>query len=116
MDSPDIQIGGFIGLLCVIGWFVGEFIGRRLKGERVDIQLGQKVTDGITGFTGIVVGKVTYISGCDQALVSPRVKEDGTHVEAHWYDVQRLVVDTSFKRVVLDNGATPGADKPAPKR
>jgi hypothetical protein len=42
------------------------------------IKLGSNVKDRITGFSGIVTGFVTYLSGCNQALVIPNVATDGT--------------------------------------
>lgn len=81
------------------------------------VELGATVEDVITGFRGTVTGIVHYITGCDQALVAPRgLDGDGKIRESNWYDIQRLVVDTSVPRIVLDNGKTPGFDKAAPKR
>lgn len=80
------------------------------------IVLGSKVKDRITGFAGIVTGYVTYISGCNQALVVPQVGKDGVAKEALWLDEQRCVVDRKFKPIVLDNTGTPGCDLAAPKR
>lgn len=76
--------------------------------------LGLTVKDRITGFTGIVTGYVEYLTGCNQALVVPPMK-DGKLPASEWFDVQRLE-DTGASRMVLDNGATPGCDKAAPKR
>lgn len=81
----------------------------------MQVELGHTVQDRITGFTGVVTGIVYYISGCNQALVAPRVKSDGGHQEAHWYDLQRLEVQAGAK-IVLDNGTSPGCDKEAPRR
>lgn len=78
--------------------------------------LGKTATDRITGFKGVVTGYCEYISGCNQALVVPPVKADGTSVYPGWFDVQRLAIDESIPRVVLDNGDTPGCDMPAPVR
>ena len=79
------------------------------------IELGIKVKDKITGFEGVVTGYVEYLSGCNQALVAPRVKEDGSLIDSEWIDEQRL--DRVGKtQITLDNGAHPGADTPAPKR
>lgn len=80
------------------------------------INLGQTVTDRITGFKGVVTGIVHYISGCHQALVTPRVKDDGSAGDPHWYDLQRLEIDGTAAIVTLDNGPTPGFDRAAPKR
>lgn len=81
----------------------------------MDDVMGKTVTDKITGFKGVVTGHCRYISGCDQLLVTPKVKGD-TVVESKWIDQQRCEVDKSAKRVVLDNGTTPGCDVPAPIR
>jgi len=77
--------------------------------------LGATVTDRITGFRGVVTGLVHYLTGCDQALVQPPAK-DGEYKSSEWFDVQRLTVDESVAPFVLDNSATPGPDRPAPKR
>jgi hypothetical protein len=78
--------------------------------------LGFTVTDKITGFKGIVVGYVNYLTGCSQALVQPRIKADGSPNESLWLDVQKLEIDDSVSRVILENGATPGFDKAPPVR
>jgi len=80
------------------------------------MELGITVQDKITGFKGIVTGYVKYITGCNQALVSPQVDATGALKESHWFDEQRLVIDDKLKPITLDNGKTPGCDKPAPKR
>ncbi len=79
------------------------------------IELGHTVRDRITGFEGVVTGLVAYISGCNQALVSPKVGNDGGLKDNHWFDLQRLDLQPA-EPVVLDNGATPGCDRPAPRR
>lgn len=57
-----------------------------------ELQLGCTVKDKITGFEGVVTGIVDYLSGCNQALVVPKVDKDGKLRDAHWFDVQRLTV------------------------
>ena len=80
------------------------------------VALGATITDRITGFTGVVTGRVEYLTGCNQLLVVPKVKADGSSVDAQWFDEQRAIVDDSIAPVVLDNGRTPGCDVPAPIR
>ncbi len=77
--------------------------------------MGRKVEDTITGFAGIVVGYVRYISGCNQALVAPGVDDKGNARKGEWFDEQRLriVGDT---RIVLDNASGPGGDQLPPVR
>lgn len=80
------------------------------------IVLGCTATDTITGLTGVVTGMTYYISGCNQALVAPKgLSKDGKIQESHWFDVQRLV-RTKDPLITFNNSATPGFDKPAPKR
>lgn len=80
------------------------------------IELGSTVKDRITGFAGVVTGKCQYLTGCSQALVAPRLSHEGSFQEPHWFDEQRLEVDTSADIVALDNGPSPGFDKEPPKR
>lgn len=77
--------------------------------------LGKTAEDRITGFRGVITGYVTYPSGCNQALVVPRIGTDGKLVEPQWFDEQRLTLDPA-PALVLDNAAAPGFDKQAPKR
>jgi len=79
------------------------------------MELGQKARDLVTGFTGVVTGMVVYISGCNQALLAPSVKEDGTPGGSQWFDLQRLE-RVGDSQIVLNNSATPGPDAPAPRR
>lgn len=77
--------------------------------------LGRTYSDKITGFKGICVGVVHYISGCNQAVLVPKLKADGSPVPGEWFDWQRLEEDTTVAQVILDNTAGPGFDS-APTR
>lgn len=77
-------------------------------------EMGHTVSDAVTGLTGIAIGRCEYIIGCTQVLVQPRVKEDGTWVESHWIDEDRITV-VSDVPITLDVTKN-GPDKPAPKR
>ena len=76
--------------------------------------LGRSVKDKVTGFKGIVVGYVTYLTGCNQCLVTPPIKKDGTRADGEWFDEQRLEIGKE-KALVLDNSKANGFDKPAPR-
>lgn len=84
------------------------------------IELGKFVTDKITGFQGFAAGHATYLTGCSQILVTPKVDKDGKVQESHWFDEQRLIVDEIGEQVFIDNGTTPGGPsggmKQAPKK
>ena len=80
----------------------------------MSIKLGHTYTDRITGFTGIAIGHCEYLTGCNQTLLSPRGSDPGKRPESEWFDDQRLEV-TDATPFALDNGTTPGCDKPAPR-
>jgi hypothetical protein len=55
------------------------------------VQLGQKVVDCLTGFTGVATAKTEYLYGCVRVLVEPtELSTDGKPVEGIWLDEQRL--------------------------
>ncbi len=57
------------------------------------IQLGDRVKDSTSGFTGIASGHAIYRFGCSQFLVTPeRLKEDGSQLESAWFDEQRIAL------------------------
>lgn len=51
------------------------------------INLGDLAKDRITGFTGIVTGKASYLTGCDRCGLAPqKLKDDGGVAETLWFD------------------------------
>lgn len=79
-----------------------------------DIVLGNTYTDTITGFSGVATGHCEYLTGCNQVLLVPKVGPDGAMRSGEWFDQQRVTL-VDAPTVSLDNGQTPGADRPAPK-
>jgi hypothetical protein len=77
--------------------------------------LGVTFIDKVTKFRGVATGYASYLTGCAQALLVSEAK-DGKSGEAQWIDVQRLDRDFTVPRIVIDNGATPGCNAPAPIR
>lgn len=43
----------------------------------MNIQLGKTYKDVITGFSGIAMSKVEYLTGCDQVGLNPGMLPDG---------------------------------------
>ncbi len=80
----------------------------------MSITLGNTYTDNLTGFTGVATGHAEYLTGCAQTLLQPRGADPTKRPESEWFDDQRLV-PVQAEQVTLDNGRTPGCDKPAPK-
>jgi len=78
------------------------------------IKLGHTYRDAITGFSGIATGHCEYLTGCNQTLLQPVGEKPDTRPESHWFDDQRLAEVPNGAVITLDNGSTPGFDKPAP--
>lgn len=81
-----------------------------------DPRFGKLAKDAITGFSGTITGIATYITGCDQLLLQPRVKaEGGDYVDGKWFDDGRIQI-TDTQNVLAEDvtGEAPGADIPAP--
>ena len=54
------------------------------------IKLGTKVTDSITGMTGIAIARTDWLYGCVRYGVQPEELKDGKPVEAQWFDEAQL--------------------------
>lgn len=55
------------------------------------IELGLKAKDKITGFEGVITGRAQYLTGCDQYVLVPGIK-DGQLQKSEWFDEGRLEV------------------------
>lgn len=78
------------------------------------IELGKKVRDKITGFHGVVTGRVEYLTGCEQVLIQPPTKQDGAWVDSHWLDIDRVEAVESVPVTLPVTKA--GPDKAAPQK
>ena len=79
------------------------------------IELGNKARDIITGFSGIVTGKATYLSGCDQVCLAPESKQDGSYHDSQWFDEGRIRLVSkgiSAESVRAGKPGGPNADTP----
>ena len=56
------------------------------------MKLGDVATDTITGFTGIAVSRIEYLTGCIQWKLQPQGLKDGKIIEGEWLDEVRLKV------------------------
>ncbi len=54
------------------------------------IKLGDKVTDHVTGFSGIAVGRTDWLYGCTGFGVKSSVLKDGLPQAVQWFDEQSL--------------------------
>ena len=53
----------------------------------MDVRLGYTYRDKVSGFRGVCTGTAQYLSGCNQAVLSPKVKADGSLERGEWFDV-----------------------------
>lgn len=75
------------------------------KKQTKEIQLGNRVTDIVTGFTGIASSKIEYLNGCVLFGVKPKVEKDGKMPEIYYIDVQQLeFVDEGVSIKKIDTG------------
>ena len=78
--------------------------------------LGNIVRDKITGFEGTLIGRATYIFGCDQCCVAPQVKE-GAFQESRWFDDGRLdVISEGINAKTVTSDKPGGPDRGAPTK
>lgn len=54
------------------------------------MNLGDKVRDRITGFTGILIAKTEWLNGCVRAVIQPQALEKGKVIEATTFDINQL--------------------------
>ena len=67
-------------------------------------QLGDKVKDPLTGFSGVVVGRAEWLYGCVRCAVQGDKLHEGKPIDAIWIDDLQLEVTGHIK-----------GHKPAPK-
>lgn len=57
------------------------------------IKLGSKARDIITGFTGIITSRATYLTGCDQYCIKPqKLMKDGSMQEGVYFDIEQIEI------------------------
>lgn len=53
-------------------------------------ELGDKLRDRVSGFTGIAMAIIEFYNGCVRYMLEPETDKDGKLVEACYIDVQQL--------------------------
>jgi len=76
-----------------------------------EIELGSKVKDTISGFTGVAIGYCTYISGKDEYGVTPKAK-DGKEAETAWFHSKHV---EEIKPKVIKKEEVQGKRKGGPR-
>ena len=55
-------------------------------------ELGDRVKDIVTGFTGVVMSRMEFLTGCSQYGISPtKLDKDGKRVDWEYFDENRLM-------------------------
>ena len=86
-----------------------------MKSQIEALELGDRVRDVISGFTGIVTGLARYLYGCERAQVEAETAKDGPKLE--WFDVMRLQKQPGGMGLLLKaQSAAPGGPSANPKR
>ena len=81
------------------------------------IELGNRVRDTVTGFTGTAVGKTIWMYGCERFSVQSDKLHDGKPVDEHWFDAQRLeILETVQPAVSPSSVATSGGPHRDPSK
>jgi hypothetical protein len=78
------------------------------------IKLGQKAKDKLTGFEGILYGKASYLTGCDQYCLVPSAK-DGEIKSSQWFDEGRIEIigeGVTVQDVTAEKNGGPNRDCP----
>ena len=72
------------------------------------IKLGDKVTEAVTGFTGIVIAKTEWIYGCVRFGVQAEELKDSIPLEPQWFDEGELSKNPKSKGGPPRNGIETG--------
>lgn len=88
----------------------------------MNIELGDRVKDKITGFTGIVVCVSKWLNGCVRLVVQPEKLDKGRVGMSETFDEEQL--DMVHKKVIVTNktaeaerpAKAPGGPRPHPER
>lgn len=71
-------------------------------------ELGEAVKDIITEFSGVIMARVEYLTGCNQYAISPtKLDNAGKRPEWEYFDENRLVIT---KGKITLNKQEPGFD------
>ena len=70
---------------------------------RFKFELGVKVKDVVTGFSGVVMSRTQHLTQCNQYGISPaELTKEGKRPDWEWFDENRLI-ETGGKKIVLPN-------------
>jgi len=56
----------------------------------VEVKLGDRVRDKITGFEGVAVARTQYLNGCARIAVQSTVLKEGKPLDTEWFDEKQV--------------------------
>ena len=63
---------------------------------------GQTVKEVVTGFTGVIMGRTDYLTGCNRYGVMPvKLSKEGKRAEWEWLDETVLELVAGAKKIVI---------------
>lgn len=85
--------------------------------HRFKFETGIVAKDTVTGFIGRITGRVNYLTGCDQYVLTPEAKDNKVD-DGKWFDETRLIIvnDHPFTLPGAGAGAKNGPGDPAPTK
>lgn len=76
------------------------------------LAMGDLARETLSGFSGVVSGRVEHIAGCNQVLLQPEVGADGAWRDSIWFDVERVeVIERGYSAI---EGRPTGGEIPTP--
>ncbi len=75
-------------------------------------ELGIKVKDVISGFSGVITGRAQHITGCNTYGVNPQKVVEGKIQEVQWFDEQRIIAVPGKKLVIKNELNGPDGKNP----
>lgn len=87
--------------------------GKKKKDIDFKLNLGDKVEDILTGFSGIIICRCQWIHNCNTYGVKPTVLKDGVPMDNQYFDEPQLVVVKN--KVVKEKRDTGGPCEAVPQ-
>ncbi len=83
----------------------------------MSVNLGDKVKDKVSGFTGIATARHEYLNGCVRISVDPdKLGKEGAKGEGHVFDEPQLEIVKRAKVIVAQPAKPPGGPRNDPAR
>lgn len=68
------------------------------------IKIGDMVEDTVTGFRGMAIAKIIYMTGCIRFEIQPKGLRDGRPIKSMWVDETTLInKETGMKEIDFES-------------